>query len=280
MKAKKLDRILRKDKSFNIQNGALCFLPGDRLPEDTAGDTFLGKIQNFFKQYGSLYYSLVKIFSPFISSQSYQKTVKGLLKKYGEEHVIINLGSGPNYFEGRKDIINVDIFAFDETDIVADALDLPIENGSADFIINIVLLEHVANPGSVVEEMKRILRPGGEFLCAVPFNFPFHAAPHDYYRWTREGLKELLAPFDEVEVDICVGPTSGMLWVVLEWLSIAFSFGSRTLHDVLLMALMLITFPVKLLDLVLVRFACAENIASVFYAVGRKGDTPQASDSA
>lgn len=30
-----------------------------------------------------------------------------LLKQYGPEHIIVNLGSGPGHLKGRKDIINI-----------------------------------------------------------------------------------------------------------------------------------------------------------------------------
>jgi hypothetical protein len=44
--------------------------------------------------------------------------------------------------------------------------------------------------------MHRVLRPGG--VCAVTsvMWFPIHAYPHDYWRFTPEGLLLLLSPFD------------------------------------------------------------------------------------
>ena len=86
--------------------------------------------------------------------------------------------------QGRKDIINIDIFAFNEVDIVADAEGIPIENNSADLIICVALLEHVKDPQAVVAEMHRIVKSNGEVFCFIPFMQPFHAAPNDFQRWT------------------------------------------------------------------------------------------------
>lgn len=99
---------------------------------------------------------------------------------------------------------------------------------------------------------------------------PFHAAPHDYRRWTLAGVKRLFYEFSHVEAGIAAGPTSGMLWVLQEWIAIFLSFGSRRLHDVVFMILMLITFPLKYIDILITKFPDSEKIASGFYVTARK----------
>jgi len=183
----------------------------------------------------------------------------------------LNLGSGPTHLRGRKDIINVDLSHFKEIDIVADVTDLPIENGTVDLVFNIALLEHLSSPQKIMNEMLRVMKPGGEIFCFTPFMQPFHAAPHDFQRWTYYGAKELFAGFEIIETGIGSGPTSGMLWVLQEWLACFFSFGSRTLHDIMLLVIMLLTFPIKFLDIFLVKFPFAEKISSGFYIHARKG---------
>ncbi|MFC1489372.1 class I SAM-dependent methyltransferase [Thermodesulfobacteriota bacterium] len=231
-KKEKIQKILISDANFNIQNESFCFLPGDRIPHCTAGPGLLGSVQAYLKTYGKLYYSLLNLFGPVLFSLAFRRAIRDCLDNFSEDHIIINLGSGPQHFHGRKDIINIDVFAFDEVDIVADACDLPIEDQSVDFVINIAMLEHVDNPGAVINEICRILKPEGEVLAYAPFMQPYHAAPTDYYRWTHQGLKELFSSFDAINVFVGCGPTSGMLYVLEEWLATLFSFGSRTLHDV------------------------------------------------
>ena len=73
------------------------------------------------KRHGRIYYTILYWLAPVFGSYAYRKRLKKLLAIHGKESIILNLGSGPTCFHGRKDIINTDIFAFDEVDIVADA---------------------------------------------------------------------------------------------------------------------------------------------------------------
>jgi SAM-dependent methyltransferase len=266
----KIKKILKDDAVFYIQNNTMCFLPGNRIPLKTAGTGLIAKIQEKIKRNGWLYYFLLKIFSPFLRANKFRIRFKAIINKYNDEELILNLGSGPRCLFYRKDIINMDLYAFDEVDIVGDAIDIPFKKNSLDLIVNIAMLEHVDTPEKVVSEMYRILKDNGEIICFLPFIVPFHAAPTDYYRWTIPGIKKLFAQFDILEVGIGVGPVSGMLWTVQEGLAIIFSFGSKTLHDAIIMVLMILTAPIKLLDILVERFPHAEKIAGGFYIIARK----------
>ena len=269
-KIEKINKILNSNKDFRIQNNSYCFLAGDRLPASTSGEGLLAKIQEKCKQNGRLYNLLVNIFSPVFITSDFKKQINILLTQYNSNDVILNLGSGPDILKTRKDIINVDIFAFDNVDIVADAEDLPIRDNSVDLVINRAMMEHVKNPEKVVACIHRILKANGEALIYIPFIQPFHAAPHDYCRWTLEGSRQLLSDFRTKKIRIGAGPTSGMLWVFQKWLAILLSFGSKYLHDIIFLSLMIITAPIKLLDIILVHFPNAEKISSGFFIIVRK----------
>lgn len=269
-KRDKIISIIKKDLDYTIQNDAFCFLLGNRKPQDTAGSSLLGRIQDVLKRYGRFYYFLLKTFAPVYSEKSYKKKIGKVLEEYDESNIILNLGSGPIHFRNRVDIINVDVFAFDEVDIVADCESLPIEDNSVDMIINVGMLEHVKNPEAVVHEMFRTLKPTGGGACFLPLMQPFHAAPHDYQRWTLPGVRRLFHEFSNIEAGIAAGPTSGMLWVLQEWISILLSFGSRKLHDIVFMILMLITFPLKYIDILITKYPDSKKIASGFYVFVKK----------
>lgn len=262
--------ILKAGVAYTTQNKALCFLEGDHQPDITAGTTLLGKIQDMLKQWGGVYYGLVEMFKPVWISKAMGTKLKDVLLRFLPGTIILNIGSGPRIVKGRSDIINADIYAFNEVDMVADAEDFPLVDGSVDLILNQAMLEHVAHPEKVVQEMHRLLRPGGEAFCYVPFMVPFHAAPHDFYRWTIPGVRELFRQFDQVEVGIGAGPTSGILWLIQEWLALLFSFGSRRLHDILFLVFMVLTSPIKMLDIFMVRLPYADKIASGFYVSAKK----------
>jgi len=137
-------------------------------------------------------------------------------------------------------------------------------------IINEAVLEHDKNPESMILEMYRILKPDGLIYVTVPFIASFHSSPNDYYRWTKEGLREALNVFQELKIGIICGPTSAMLSIFNEWLAILFSFGFKYLHQFLLILFTVISSPLKLLDYIISKFPSAQNIAFGFYFIGKK----------
>ena len=75
--------------------------------------------------------------------------------------------------------------------VLGDLLELPFRTGSFDWVLCTETLEHVTEPGRVVDELARVLRPGGRLCVTVPFSLKEHQQPHDYYRFTRYGLAYL-----------------------------------------------------------------------------------------
>ena len=107
-------------------------------------------------------------------------------------------------------------------------------------------------------------------FSVIPFMQPFHASPHDYQRYTLPGIEFLHRDFQKVESGVFSGPVSGALWAVQEALASVFSFGSDKLRNLLTIGVMLLTWPVKFLDLLAMRFPTAKNVASNFYFHGKK----------
>lgn len=66
---------------------------------------------------------------------------------------------------------------------------LPLADGSVDTVVLSSVLEHVPEPASLWRELQRILRTGGKLLVSVPFYYPLHEIPHDYYRYTEFALR-------------------------------------------------------------------------------------------
>jgi SAM-dependent methyltransferase len=249
--------------------GRFSFFDDDMKLQFSAGKSFIGRLQSFLKKF-EIYSKLVSIFGPVTSSNRFKYLQKKILNKYTENNIILSIGSGGKVYEGRKDILNCDLFAFNNVDIVCDASSLPIKDNSVDYIINIAMLEHIKNPKRIIDEMLRCCKKNAEVLCSVPFIVPYHAAPDDYYRWTKNGAEELFKDFSRVEVGIGAGPTSGMLWIFQEWLSLVLSFGNSTIKDVIFLILMIVTFPIKYLDIVFEKFPNAEKLASGFYIYAKK----------
>ena len=97
---------------------------------------------------------------------------------------------------------------YSKLDTVSDLVALPFTDGTFDAALSVVTLEHVREPASVVGEMARVLKPGGRLLLIAPHEWEEHQTPHDYFRYTRYGLRYLL---DRAGlVDIAVDPVGGI----------------------------------------------------------------------
>ena len=83
---------------------------------------------------------------------------------------------------------------------VADAHFLPIAKASLDGVIMVSVLEHLYDPVRAVDQVARVLKPGGVYFSYAPFYHPYHASPHDYFRFTREGYRYMLREFSQVEI--------------------------------------------------------------------------------
>lgn len=88
-------------------------------------------------------------------------------------------------------------------DVLCDLTRLPFSDATFDACINIVTLEHVRQPDAVLCELARTLKQGGRLFLVVPQDWEVHQAPHDYFRYTRYGVRHLLerAGFDDIRLE-------------------------------------------------------------------------------
>jgi SAM-dependent methyltransferase len=79
------------------------------------------------------------------------------------------------------------------------AIDLP--EASVGSVLCFDTLEHVEEPRRAVEELHRILAPGGILAMSSVMDFHIHDHPHDYWRFTPDAFRSLLRPFTQIWVE-------------------------------------------------------------------------------
>jgi SAM-dependent methyltransferase len=91
---------------------------------------------------------------------------------------------------------------------------LPFPDEHADTVVSFQVLEHLPEPELFLSECYRILKRGGRGFITVPFMWNVHEAPHDYYRYTRYGLKYLLKKVGFYEIDIKENTGFWQMWIL------------------------------------------------------------------
>jgi SAM-dependent methyltransferase len=146
------------------------------------------------------------------------------------EHTILDVGSGLAPYRELFSHTSYTTCDWDNSiyspevppDIVSPADKIPVEDRSFDAVLCTEVLEHVPAPWDVLNEFHRVIRPGGAVWITVPLTWPLHEQPHDYYRFTKFGLRHLLerAGFSQVEVEPLTDAFSTLSQCVhdLEWL--------------------------------------------------------------
>lgn len=124
-----------------------------------------------------------------VSMNSYDPRFEELIIN-NKDKVFLDVGAGyraTNY----PNIVNLEIVAYQSTDVLAIAEDLPFEDNSFDFVHCNAVLEHVKNPFKAAAEMIRVAKPGAKLWISVPFLQPYHGYPNHYYNMTHSGLANL-----------------------------------------------------------------------------------------
>ncbi len=252
--------------TFPDTNGVPCFVPQklqEHMDEERSG--FVNWLKTLLRRSPLFYRFLIFLISPVCFSGI---SAKKFLRRYNGDALLLNIGSGVH--KPSPTILNLDIFYYKGVDIVANAQMLPFATGSVDGIVCESLLEHVPNPEAIVAEMYRVLKPGGSLYVVIPFVYPFHACPNDFYRWSSSGLKQLLKAGDIERIGTRAGPSSALMAQITTWAAIVLSFGYEPLYNVLSVVLLLVFFPIKFLDFIFGWFPTAIHGANQFYAITTK----------
>lgn len=115
--------------------------------------------------------------------------------------LVLDAGAGEGRFRhlfAHTEYMGVDLAVGDSTwnytglDAVNSLAQLCFADDTFDAVIFTQVMEHVPEPDSVIAELSRVLRPGGQLILVAPQSWHEHQIPYDFYRYTSYGLRYLL----------------------------------------------------------------------------------------
>ncbi|WP_321170317.1 methyltransferase domain-containing protein [Pseudoduganella aquatica] len=125
-----------------------------------------------------------------------------ILREQPQARILV-IGAGERTVAGGA--VYTDVAFGKHVSCIADAHDLPFEAASFDACVACAVLEHVLDPYRCVDEIRRVLRPGGYVYAETPFMQPVHMREYDFTRFTHLGHRRLFRHFAELRSGTTAG---------------------------------------------------------------------------
>lgn len=87
---------------------------------------------------------------------------------------------------------------------------MPLEPESVDILLCGQTLEHCTNPFKLVEDMYRVVNPGGWVFLAAPFIWRPHFYPLDCFRFLPQGMESVLVSAGFTHIESYLKPVVNM----------------------------------------------------------------------
>jgi SAM-dependent methyltransferase len=200
-----------------------------------------------------------------------KKKLKSLLSVLDQpETTGLNIGAGSIKLHPK--IMNLDIIPGDQIDIVGYAENIPCGDDSFDLIITQECLEHVKDPFKAMNEIYRVLKKGGKLYVQLPFIIGYHPGPADFWRFTVEGIEELVVrnKLRLVEKGIVVGGGTGYYRISVEFFAGLLSIPFNPLYKPFKVLFAFILYPLKITDLLFRYSRQKDRIPGGYYLIAQK----------
>jgi SAM-dependent methyltransferase len=129
--------------------------------------------------------------------------VKEIIFEYKFEEPILDCGAGwePNLYQPlfpSMKYIKQDAQDYDPPciDVICDICHMtPIKDSSIGLVLLLESLEHIEQPQRALDEIFRILKPGGLLILTTVMAMGIHRCPKDYWRFCPDGIESLMTRF-------------------------------------------------------------------------------------
>lgn len=135
------------------------------------------------------------------------------------DKLFLDVGAGFRHVY-YDNVVNAEIWAAPSTDVICIGEDLPFADEQFDHVLCLAVLEHTKRPWIAVQEILRVLKPGGLVRIDWPFLQPFHGYPHHYFNATSKGT---ISQFEDAcdilsaETRPWQHPIFSLGWMLDEW---------------------------------------------------------------
>src|ERR1041384_1310947 len=126
-----------------------------------------------------------------------RKILRDAVREFGPrlDGKLLDVGCGSQQYRrflGCEQYFGIEWSADKRPPVVAAVTQIPFRDSAFDSALCTEVLEHLPEPGRCLEEIHRVVRPGGSVFFTVPMTVHTHSEPYDFYRYTEYGLRYLL----------------------------------------------------------------------------------------
>lgn len=150
-------------------------------------------------------------FGPIDRGNPYPPYFLELLSAMPQGAVALDAGGGDRQV-GDERLFNLEYLPYTAPDVYGDGLCQPFHDDAFDLILSQAVLEHVPDPQRAVDELHRILKPGGTMYVEIAFTQPLHAVPSHYFNVTPFGAEHLFRAWPSANVSWFGGVTDTVTW--------------------------------------------------------------------
>ncbi len=129
----------------------------------------------------------------------------------GSRILIIGAGEKIKYYKDKFSecqVITSDVHNEFMPDYIFDGHFIPFIDGVFDMVLAAQVIEHTINPWRFCQELQRVTKIGGLLQIEAPQNYPYHAEPYDFFRFTYTGMRSLFPQCAVIQAEITEGNAS------------------------------------------------------------------------